>query len=762
LNKPDRHPSGGLIRAVAVAIGLVVLGAALELAYGAHLGDVSLYAAYELGFVLLPGVLAVRVLRPTTGSLLPTLAFGWALGYVLEVLFFNLTAAIGARDLFLAYPIVVIACAGFALRRRVPDFAAVREAVAISRGQLWAIGGACAVAMLYLGLPFFSVTRLPGDGSIVNPVDFSWAVSLAADLMNHWPLGDPNVSGDALPYHFFFSAHLAAASQVTGIGVPVVFFRLFVLPMVVCLVLQFVASGMTLFKSATVGVIASGLTLFAGEIQLDPRRSLFFQLPFAGAMFTLLVASPSFLFGLVLFVPLIALIGELLRRDAGRPEVMSLVLIGLFMAGVSDAKVTILPVIIFALGLYGAFVLWRERRISRATVAVGAMAVVVEAVVYLLQYRGNASGVQLDVTAGIDFVQSMPAVSLVKDGLESLSPTFPGSATLISILVFPLGLFGLLGPQLAGLLFIRRSGGPVDHIHAWLFALLATGVISLFLLTDAAGEGYQLYFFFYGLAAGCILSAAGLHGAWQERPRSLPGRRLTYVAIAVVGAVGGLIALPLLLGHPDAADGNARMYLAWYGGLVVLLIAFYALLRRRASRWRLIGAEAILVCAAIVALGFIDTPVDRVVPAVIDRPPAVADREGATPDLLQALSWVREETPTDSVVAVSNPGLFNFDYAAYGERRLFLGGWGYSQRSRDAGYGEVAAGRVNPFANRLALNDAVFRRADPDAARTLADDFSVDYLFIDRVNGPVADLGALSDLGTRVFENPDAAVFEIG
>jgi hypothetical protein len=60
------------------------------------------------------------------------------------------------------------------------------------------------------------------------------------------------------------------------------------------------------------------------------------------------------------------------------------------------------------------------------------------------------------------------------------------------------------------------------------------------------------------------------------------------------------------------------------------------------------------------------------------------------------------------------------------------------------------------------LNDAVFRRADPDAARTLADDYSVDYLFVDRVNGPVADLGALSDLGTRVFENPDAAVFEIG
>ena len=110
---------------------------------------------------------------------------------------------------------------------------------------------------------------------------------------------------------------------------------------------------------------------------------------------------------------------------------------------------------------------------------------------------------------------------------------------------------------------------------------------------------------------------------------------------------------------------------------------------------------------------------------------------------------------------MSNPGIFEFNYAAFTERRIFPGGWGYSQRSKDDGYTEVSSGRLNPFANRLALNDAVFSDGSPAALETLRDEFGVRYLLVDRVNGPPSDLADSSAVGVPVFSNRDAAVIAL-
>ena len=89
---------------------LVVAAAVLgfEIAYGAAPGDAVLYLAYEAGFVVIPGWLAYSCPDPPSrGPPLRQLAMGWALGYVLEILAFMLTASVAARGLFLAYPLVV-------------------------------------------------------------------------------------------------------------------------------------------------------------------------------------------------------------------------------------------------------------------------------------------------------------------------------------------------------------------------------------------------------------------------------------------------------------------------------------------------------------------------------------------------------------------------------------------------------------------------------------------------------------------------------
>src|SRR5580700_10053630 len=66
------------------------------------------FVAYDLVFVAAPGVALLWALRGKRSGFLVTVSLGWPLGQVLEILAFSGTAAIGARGLFLLYPVVVI------------------------------------------------------------------------------------------------------------------------------------------------------------------------------------------------------------------------------------------------------------------------------------------------------------------------------------------------------------------------------------------------------------------------------------------------------------------------------------------------------------------------------------------------------------------------------------------------------------------------------------------------------------------------------
>ncbi len=137
-----------------------------------------------------------------------------------------------------------------------------------------------------------------------------------------------------------------------------------------------------------------------------------------------------------------------------------------------------------------------------------------------------------------------------------------------------------------------------------------------------------------------------------------------------------------------------------------------------------------------------------------------------TPGLYGALAWIRDETPVDSVVAVNNQWIdandqvpLEFIYSGFAERRVFLEGWGYSQRTRDLGFTNFASG-ANPFADRLALNRAAFA-ADPQALAMLARDYGVRYLVVDELNGTPADVGALRQVAMVAYESPEAVVLEL-
>ena len=201
-------------------------------------------------------------------------------------------------------------------------------------------------------------------------------------------------------------------------------------------------------------------------------------------------------------------------------------------------------------------------------------------------------------------------------------------------------------------------------------------------------------------------------------------------------------------------------YTVWYFGLVLLLAGLYVAGRvlGRGSPW-IAGS---LVVGALLAVGGLDQPV-HLRPLLVDDEKEVLSGRRITPDLYRGLVWVRENTPVDAVLAVNSHyteiGPFEYTYSGFGERRIFLEGWGYTVRARDSNYEAVATGRQVPFPGRLDLNRRAFA-ADPRALRQLSLR-GIRYLVVDRVNGYGAAVGALRKRALVAYETPDVLILEV-
>ena len=136
-----------------------------------------------------------------------------------------------------------------------------------------------------------------------------------------------------------------------------------------------------------------------------------------------------------------------------------------------------------------------------------------------------------------------------------------------------------------------------------------------------------------------------------------------------------------------------------YGGLLLVLALLYLAARRwiGPTRW----AAAALVSAALLAVGALATPIDNLKPAITD-PALAAENLGKNDDprpLRRAWHGSAMRRRPSAVIAVNNQWIdpanlvpLEFIYSAFSERRVFLEGWGYSQRSRDLGLRRSIAG----------------------------------------------------------------------
>ena len=642
--------------------------------------------------------------------------------------------------------------------------------MALPRGRLvfgWVAAAVCLLIATYVAITYFASAPLPGDRTISYFQDLPFALSLAGEAKHHWPITDPSVSGEPLPYHYFVHIHMAAASQVTGIKLPLVVFRLFILPLIVLVVTGLVAAGQSLLRSARVGLIGACIVFLVSQLNID-HGATFSAAAFLGSSFVLMFTSPSYLLGVAFLVPLVMLLGERLAAEQIRGSGRDWVVIGLLMVGASDAKVAVLPLVIASLAIYGGWRWIRDRRPPLAALCGAALACAVALVVYAWQYAGHSSGIRPDLLGGVHFFNGLFAVGTIKDDLTTWLPGFTGKDLILSTGGVLFGMLGLLGAQLVGLIwFFRYTRLRLEEPQRWLLSILAAGLAGIFFL-EAPNTDDQLYFIVYALVPGSLLSAQGLYWAWQRRP-SFAGKRGVLVALLLVGAaaVAALMAVPAI-SHPfSGALRDSHTYMAVYAAFLVVLVLLALAARRWLEAWR--WTAAALASVAILGVGVVDSPIGYLEPSVRNDVVLIPNRT-LTPGLYRAMAWIRDNTPGGDVIAVNSDESFSFEYAAFAERTVFLGGSAYSVRIRERAYRPLAGGFVLGAAGsastklypaRRATNLAMFRHGDRRALREMEDHYKVRYLLIDRVNGYPSALRALAERGHVVYRNGDAVVIRL-
>lgn len=786
---------------------LFVLVAAVALWLGAAVGlsDILVFAAYQLGFVAMPGWLLYRVLAPED-SLSRTLAFGWALGYALEVGAFVAASELGVRGLFPFYPVLALPLLVLALRRERARAHGLAES---EQAPAWAAAGVGVLSLGYLGLAYFARVPLPWDvANVTYDADVPYSLAIAAEALHHWPMTDPNVSGLGIYYHVWPHLDLAATSQVTGLALPVVVFRLAIVPLTLLCVAQLVVAGRVLAGRASVGALGAALLLLVGEVDLEP----WYSFPFLGLFFTDIWLSPTFLFGLVLLVPAVTLIAERIRSEESfRQGWRRWVLVAILLVACGGAKPPILPVIGGGLAVTIAWKWWTRHRVDANAVAALGCVAAVFVLFYSTVYRHSSFGL------GLEPFGSFESMNWVNELRRSIGDPLGWP---LGILIGTLGLFG---PQLAGLIaFFLLSRRKLEEGRVFLLGMLLAGLGPFFLLHQG-GNG-QVYFSHCGLVAGAILAAEGIVLLVARWPRAsvvravtatvvATGAALVLVVYAIVtqfslpgpsvpvlrthGALGLLVLAGIFLlmwrwsapsGHlaPLLAAGFAGTtglavlvwHLGWYPNLthagyelaaVLVTITAVSALMARGLRRRELLLTSTVVAAAI---GALDVPLDQG-PNAIDRlrrgvPFSNAYDTGLNRGLYGGLAWIRDHTSKDAVLAVNNYeeryGTYRkatyFYYGAFAERRVFLQGWLFTAASWNILGKDALEESRTPFPDRVRLNRAVFEDADRRALRVLVQDYGVRYLVNDKVQGKATP--ALAQLGRVAYENAAVTVYAVG
>ena len=770
-------------------LAVVVVGAVALIAWlatGVPASAVASFVAFEALVVLLPGcALYVSLSRPPH-AWTHVVAVGWPLGYALEIGWFALTASLGMRDWLRLLPLVALVVTGPVLVRLYGRswVSSLRSALSRARSPFRGAGSRAPVAFaltvgLALGLlvlRYFVHYPLPGPHSVAYLPDNVYAMSVAAEARNHWPMTEPYAAGEALHFYPGVFIHIAAVSQATGIAISTVVLRLLAAPPMVLIAFQLYLLCRGMGASRWVGVGAAALYFLTGELSLDATRFESFGVDF----FNLFTEGSNTTLGICFFLALLIMIQRQLaivtvagaQRTATSGSTAGLVgaagpfvIFTLIALGGGMTKTMLLGDVFGGLVLCLLVNRSLGARIRRLLCVDAALALLCLGLVYFSTLAGGRSPFRIEPFAFVDFTV--------------FAPLYPAHTAVRFLLLAAAGVLAcaLLFVPLVGSVWLLR-----ERVKSSPFAviLLATFVSGLGAYAVLAGrDDNELDFLSFGYLAMVPLSAVGMGRLWARMSRELRRQALLMCAatlIAGLAAAGssalltsaGTLAKASAIHASEGLLGAKRVHwLLWYliaYGLMLGLVAGAAFRLERHLAPVVDSRKArVLACAIplLLVLGLVKplgTAAPQLWKAAAGESPVErgsSENQGLTAALYSGLLWVRAHTRPCDVLAVSNHYRRSHDrdpryfyYSAFTERRVYLESWAYP----------AFWGRSQPFPARLALNNQATIDGSPAALRELGR-MGVSYVLIDKAHGGGA--GEPASVSTLVFSNGALDVYRL-
>ncbi len=223
-------------------------------------GSIAIFVAFWGIGILLPGSLLVRALLPPRYYLFDTLTLGAITGVTAQILSYLVLHLIGlgalARWWFL--PVLI----AFATIPTLRTHWWVRHARRVSIGWSWAVAGLGLLVIVASDGGWFSPNPLPPAGGTVDR-DAWWHLAVVHELLREGPAQIPQVAGEPFNYHFNAHAHIAVATQSTGLDPELLLLRLWLIPLALLSVAMLVLLAVEVVGLRWAGPIAVWLAVGA-------------------------------------------------------------------------------------------------------------------------------------------------------------------------------------------------------------------------------------------------------------------------------------------------------------------------------------------------------------------------------------------------------------------------------------------------------------------------------------------------------------------
>ncbi|WP_061962872.1 hypothetical protein [Demequina aurantiaca] len=691
-----------------------------------------------------PGALLWRAITCGRSDKLTDLAMGTGFGILLQLVLWFVFVSLGIGGWLILGPLLVY----------VPFFAVPnlrkywKSSPSAKSLPVWVTA---AVAVLYsVMLIRFSVTftaALPPSPNSWN-YDQYWHLGNAAGLLTRNHLIDMRVVDDSLSYHWLYAAHSASQALTTGIELPLLYTRMWVVPLMAIIVALAVAVGKSVTRTWWPGV------LFAAMVILTPNPNpTGVSIPFGGAFN---VGSPSQSFALVIMLMILFILTRLWRSGRLTRGEWALFVITLLAA--PGSKSTILPLLIcgFALGLVVS--LLRRRSWKLMGIPLGASLVVF---LVLMPFLGDdGTGSRLKFLSMLRFADFYTEAL----GLDYRQVTFGGGILpmsmltkvgLLAVAVVLLAYFLTFAWLFVGVRPLRRA---VGHEGGWMLLGMGIAGMSATMIIDVSGRS-QAYFLGMGVIGWYLLAAWGLH-LLAERVRRRD-------AVALAGAIAGILVLSVIRASvPAVISADHPLRAVVIVGAISVFAILAALLVWVLAKTDTSRREMLLALSVALVAGALFFPLASLKASVPAEPTPF---EVSTEELVAA-DWLRQHSNPDDVIATnahcwpeqeSDPcPSRSFWVSGFTQRPVFIEGWAYTNAAHAARGVNDLNNSLQPFhdTDRLELNDAAF--IDPSAATMGAlKAQNVTWLFAAKTRSEVA--GDIGDYATEVFSNDDVAVYRL-